>query len=110
MEENTLTGIPTMDFPVMEFDLDLDVESESKEVKEAPEDQAHEQEVDMALSMYIGYKCSECGHKFSSLKDLNEKHPICTGKDDKGIKMACKKCFDKIESSQELIAGLETYN
>lgn len=47
----------------------------------------------IALAMYIGYECSECGHTFDSVEDLENKDPVCSGKDEKGIKLACRKCF-----------------
>ena len=55
----------------------------------------HEQTKRLALSMYVGFKCSECGHEFSSVEDIIERNPICSGKDESGIKLACKECFKK---------------
>lgn len=49
--------------------------------------------VDMALSMYIGYTCTVCGHKFNSVEDIKNRDPKCSGKDETGIKLACKECF-----------------
>lgn len=54
---------------------------------------SHKQLKRITLSMYIGYECTECGHEFSSVEDINERDPVCSGKDENGIKLACKKCF-----------------
>ncbi len=51
----------------------------------------HESAVNITLSMYVGEKCTECGHKFESLEDLKEKDPVCSGKNP--LRFACKKCF-----------------
>ena len=55
----------------------------------------------MALSMYIGYTCTVCGHKFNSVEDIKAKDPKCTGKDESGIKLACKGCFDAVYTTDE---------
>ncbi len=52
----------------------------------------NEQAKRIALSMYVGYECTECGHEFSSVEDLEERNPVCSGKDESGIKLACKRC------------------
>lgn len=54
---------------------------------------SHEQAMRMAPSMYVGYECTGCGHRFSSVEDLEERNPKCSGKDENGIKLACSKCF-----------------
>lgn len=47
----------------------------------------------LALSMYVGYKCTKCGHKFSSVEDIEKRSPKCSGKDENGITLACGECF-----------------
>ncbi len=52
---------------------------------------SHDKAVDLALLMYVGHTCTECGHKFESLEDLKERDPVCSGKNP--LRFACKKCF-----------------
>jgi 5-methylcytosine-specific restriction endonuclease McrA len=49
----------------------------------------------MALSMYVGELCTECGHKFDSVDDIIERDPVCSKKDENGLRFACRECFNK---------------
>ena len=57
---------------------------------------SHDAAVDLALVAYVGFKCTECGHEFDSVRDLKERNPKCSGKDKDGIKLACGECFTNL--------------
>ncbi len=57
---------------------------------------SNEQAIRLALSAYIGERCTVCGHEFNSVEDIKERDPRCSGKDEHGILLACRRCFDGI--------------
>lgn len=55
----------------------------------------HNTAVDLCLIPYIGKTCTLCGDEFKSVEDIKNKDPKCSSKDENGIKLACKKCFEE---------------
>jgi hypothetical protein len=57
--------------------------------------------VDLCLSPYVGMSCVYCGRKYNSLSLLKESNPVCAEKDENGIKLACKVCFEENNEVQK---------
>ncbi len=51
----------------------------------------------LALSHYVGRVCSICGEVWDTLDKLKEADPICSEKNENGLKFACRKCWDAKE-------------
>ncbi len=54
---------------------------------------SHDSAVDLALVGYVGQRCTECNHKFDSVRDIKERELVCSKKDENGLGFACKECF-----------------
>ena len=55
------------------------------------------QATNIALSQYIDRTCSICGKVWDTLDKLREANPVCSEKDENGLKFACKKCWEARE-------------
>jgi hypothetical protein len=60
--------------------------------------------LDLCLTSYLGMSCIYCGRKFSTLKLLKESNPICAEKDENGIKLACKFCFEENKEKNDILS------
>lgn len=48
----------------------------------------------LALSPYVGEKCTHCSHIFNSVEDLKKRNIVCAFKSKTIMLWACKKCYD----------------